>query len=147
MDNITNRAVLIGVSLTITVAVVSVLMIVINQTREIYKLNEENSFLFTEGFSEFDMYNNTRVKGIDVMNCMKKYESDDRIVININTGATKISARCGEKTSILRQINELRSILEKEYVGESGYNIFYKATYDDTGKKEQNKVFIDFVKE
>lgn len=144
MDNVTNRAILIGVSLTVSISIISILIIVIGQVREIYQVNSQNSFLFTEGFTEFDMYNNTMVKGIDVLNCIKKYEMDDRIIVEVNSGNNNYTIRCGQKLNILPQIKTIRQLIEKETDGESGYNLPYTASYDDSGKKELNKVIITF---
>ena len=77
MNEITNKAIVIAVGIFITVAITSGILISIDKMKEIYEKVYETDISLKNNFSEFDQYDNTRKKGIDVANAINKYTRGD----------------------------------------------------------------------
>lgn len=103
MDAITNKALMIGVGIFVTIMITSGVFLVIDQMSDIYKQVYETDTSIQSMFGEFDMYNGTYKTGIDLLNAAKKYKSNNsvRVVYN-NTIFNE-----GEES-----VNNLKNLLE-----------------------------------
>ena len=84
MDEISNKALSIGIAIFITVIIASGVFYVISQIKDIYGQVYNTDIALQNSFSEFDSYDNTKKTGIDVLNAVKKYLDNPYVVININ---------------------------------------------------------------
>lgn len=84
MDEISNKALNIGVAIFITIIITSGVFYVINQIKNIYGQVYNTDIALQNNFSEFDSYENTKKTGIDVLNAVKKYLDDPHVIVEIN---------------------------------------------------------------
>lgn len=97
MDSITNKALIIAVSIFVTISITSGILISINQMKNIYSKVYNTDTSITSKFNEFDPYDNTEKTGIDLLNTVNKYlgRSDVSVylednIINTEEGVKKI---------------------------------------------------------
>lgn len=82
MDILSNKAVLIGAGLLITLVIMSSVILGISKIGEIYGItNKTEVDLAKEFASEFDMYDSSVMNGLDLINTIKKYENNNRIIV------------------------------------------------------------------
>lgn len=125
MDEISNKAISIGVAIFITIAIVSGVFYVINQMKVIYGQVYETDISIQSRFSEFDGYENTEKSGIEVLNAIKKYLNNSFVKVYIgNEEMTKDSAFYKNYVSKIGQ-NDYTNYLST--LGEEVYSssIFY----------------------
>lgn len=91
MDEISTKAINIGVAVFITIIIISGVFFVINQIKTIYGQVYETDISIQNSFSEFDQYDNTVKTGIDVINAAKKYVENPLVIVRI--GATQINEK------------------------------------------------------
>lgn len=84
MDEISNKAISIGVAVFITIAIVSGVFYVINQMKVIYGQVYETDISIQSSFSEFEAYENTEKSGIEVLNAVKKYLDNPLVKVYID---------------------------------------------------------------
>ncbi len=87
MDYISNRAIMIGVGIFVTIAITSSIFVIIGQMQDVYKNVYETDISIQDRFNEFDMYNNTTKTGVDLLNASRKYKDDPLVKINYNGAA------------------------------------------------------------
>lgn len=91
-DNV-NRALTLGVGIFVTLILVSGIITIFTQMRDIYgNVNKSNTSLLSS-FDEFSQYNYTEKTGLDVINCANKYYEDN--TINIIFDGRKINTQDG----------------------------------------------------
>lgn len=89
MDEISNKAINIGVAIFITIIITSSVIYVINQIKVIYEQVYETDVSIQSSFNEFDEYDGNDKTGIDVINAAKKYiEKKD---VNVMLQGNKIN--------------------------------------------------------
>ena len=59
MSEISNKAIMISVSLLVTIAITSSIIMVIGYFRDIYKTVDKTDISIRQGLTSFDMYDNT----------------------------------------------------------------------------------------
>lgn len=84
MDYISNRAIMIGVGIFVTIAITSSIFAIIGQIQDVYKSVYETDISIQNRFNEFDMYNNTTKTGVDLLNAVRKYKDDPLVKIYYN---------------------------------------------------------------
>ncbi len=84
MDAISNKAIMIGVSILITIAITSSILIIIGQVKSIYGDVYKTDISIQSGFNEFDAYNNTKKTGVDLLNAVRKYKDAPLVKIYYN---------------------------------------------------------------
>ena len=129
MDEISNKAISIGVAIFITIAITSGVFYVINQIKNIYGQVYNTDVSIQSSFSEFDAYDNTQKTGIDVLNAIKKYLGNPLVKIIIDN--TEINSNSAFYTTYKSKIgtNDYTNYLSK--LGEQKYNskiIFTEST-------------------
>jgi hypothetical protein len=93
MDYMSNKAIMIGVGIFVTVIITSSILGIVGQIKGIYAKVFETSISIQENFSEFDMYNNTQKSGLDLLNAAKKYNND--ALVEIRLGASILNNDVG----------------------------------------------------
>lgn len=85
MDEIATKAIIIGVSIFVTLIIVTVLVFEFTQIRNLYKVTAETDITFEERLDEFDKYrdSNNYFNGLDVNNTIKKYKKDPTVDVCI----------------------------------------------------------------
>ena len=70
MDEIATKSIIIGVSIFITLVIVTILIFEFTQIRSIYKTTAETNVSFEDRLDEFDKYRNSTnyFNGLDVKN-------------------------------------------------------------------------------
>lgn len=81
MDYISNKALIIAVSLLITMGIASAVLYTINQVTGIYKTVYETDTLIQSNFDEFDAYNEVEKTKLDLLNTAKKYKDSSTVYV------------------------------------------------------------------
>ena len=81
MSEISNKAIMIAVSLLVTIAITSSIIAVMGYFREIYAEVDKTDISIRKGFTEYDMYDNTVMTGLQFENTFNKYKENPTVVI------------------------------------------------------------------
>ena len=132
MDYMSNKALIIAVSLIVTMAIASAVLLIINQVVTVYGQVYETDTSIQSGFDEFDSYDNTQKTALDVLNTVKKYKNNSLVSVVDGNGSP---------------YNEeaLKSSLEVENAGTGDLSVNSteaSKTYSSTIKRDNNKVTI-----
>lgn len=76
MSEISNKAIIIAVSLLVTIAIASSIIMVLGYFKDIYKIVDETDISLRKMFNEFDMYDNTTLTGLEIINAYNKYRDN-----------------------------------------------------------------------
>ena len=81
MDEIASKAIIIGVSIFVTLIIVTVLVFEFTQIRDVYRITAETNITFEDKLDEFDKYrdSNNYFNGLDVKNTIEKYRNDKTV--------------------------------------------------------------------
>lgn len=137
MDYMSNKALIIAVSLIVTMTIASAVLFTINQVKGIYKTVYETDTLIQSNFDEFDAYDGAVKTKLDLLNTLKKYKDKTNIYVTYKkkddlgtNNATKINTAKNAQYNLSYIENEL-----VEGVDESG-KIIIKNTQE--ASKEYN---------
>ena len=88
MDEIGTKAIIIGVSIFVTLIIVTVLVFEFTQIQDIYKVTAETNITFEDRLDEFDKYRDSTnyFNGLDVKNTIEKYYNDKTVEVCIKDG-------------------------------------------------------------
>lgn len=100
MDEIATKAIIIGVSVFITLVIVTVLILEFTQIQDIYKITAESNVSFESKIDEFNKYrdSNNIFNGLDVNNTIKKYKEDKTVDVCIEMDENNVN--CGDTLAI-----------------------------------------------
>ena len=142
MDDITTRAIVIAVNIFITITIVSLVVIMFFQMREIYGVVATTDTSIYNKFNDvYSMYHGKVETGIGLLNTLKKYEeSNDGQVIIVYPDSEQIRAYVeGERK---REAVYLKELMEKNKKHEPGgshkftlenkYNVIVEDNNDQT---------------
>ncbi len=92
MDEISTKAIIIGVSIFVTLIILTVVVFEFEQIQSIYKEVGQTNISFEERLDEFDKYrdSNNIFTGLDVRNTVKKYINDDSVNVCIETTSGEV---------------------------------------------------------
>ena len=90
MDEIVTKALIIGVSIFITLIIVTVLILEFTQIKDIYRITAESNITFEQRLDEFDKYRDSSnyFNGLDVKNTIEKYRNDKSVEVCIDEDGT-----------------------------------------------------------
>ena len=93
MDEISTRAIIIGVSIFVTLIIVTVIIFEFSQIQKVYKVTAETDITFEERLDEFDKYrdSNNDLTGIDLRNTVAKYNDDETVEVCVQEETLKCS--------------------------------------------------------
>lgn len=107
MGYMSNKAIVIAVSLLITIAISSAVLLIINQVKGIYTSVYETDTSIRNGVDEFDIYNSTVKNSLDLVNTVKKYKDRNDVTIKIENSVFSGSyGSIDEKKNLILQIED-----------------------------------------
>ena len=117
MGEAANKALMFGVGVFITVIIISGIMFIFSQMQEIYKQVGTTDTTITSRFGKYSSYDNTKVTGLEVINCANKYYKEiTSFAENIDLSSANIfDAKFisnGTKLSITYRVNPNESKTE-----------------------------------
>lgn len=117
MDEIATKALIIGVSIFVTLIIITVVIFEFTQIKEIYKGVGETDISFEERLDEFDKYrdSNNVFLGLDVKNTLEKYKNNNVVDVCVEQGGIDV---CEDVT-----------------INEQDYNKQYVSTFEEIGSK------------
>lgn len=126
MDENAIKFIYLAVGIFISLAIVTGLMISLNAYKQAFDIVESSSMGLKGEFIELEKYNGATLKGIDVLNTVKKYAEDDYISVVVDfTGAQNLEFNAKTQTddAYNNKIEILRNYLNKSTLaGLSYYN-------------------------
>lgn len=84
MGESANRAIMIGVGMFITIIIASSIFSLFSQAKSVFNQVGKTNTDIMKGFGDYPMYNNTKITGLDVINCANKYYEDSTIIVLYN---------------------------------------------------------------
>ena len=133
MGESANRAIMFGVSIFITVMIISAIMLIFSQMQEIYSQVGSTDTTISSRFGKYASYDNTKVTGLDVINCANKYYNENLVVVVYNS--TQVNTESGVE------------YLEYEYEnGSLKYEDYYLSVVDTVEVDGIEKTQILFTK-
>lgn len=140
MDYMSNKALIIAVSLIVTMTVASAVLLIINQVTTIYGQVYETDTSIQNTFDEFDSYDNTEKTLLEFLNTLKKYRNNSNVTIRYNS----IDFTTVEEKD--KEIYNLKIYLKIEKDNEkiSIDTTFSSSMYIANVEKNDNKVIISF---
>jgi len=133
MSENTNRALMFGVGIFVTLIIVSGIITIFTQMRQIYSdVNKVNTSLISS-FDEYTQYENTQKTGLEVINCANKYYKENLVVVIYNN-------------QIVNTENGLAYINQEVENGNLTYEMLFQSTVDEAEYDGIPKVRITFTK-
>ena len=140
MDYMSNKALISAVSLIVTMAVASAVLLIINQVTTIYGQVYETDTSIQNTFDEFDSYDNTEKTLLEFLNTVKKYRNNSNVTIRYNSiDHTTVE----EKDKVIDNLKKYLKI-EKDNEKISIDTVFSSSMYIANVEKNNNKVIISF---
>jgi len=140
MDYMSNKALIIAVSLIVTMTVASAVLLIINQVTTIYGQVYETDTSIQNTFDEFDSYDNTEKTLLEFLNTIKKYRNNSNVTIRYNSiDHTTVE----EKDKVIDNLKKYLQI-EKDNEKISIDTTFSSSMYIANVEKNDNKVIISF---
>lgn len=140
MDYMSNKALIIAVSLIVTMTVASAVLLIINQVTTIYGQVYETDTSIQNTFDEFDSYDNTEKTLLEFLNTLKKYRNNSNVTIRYNSiDHTTVE----EKDKVIDNLKKYLKI-EKDNEKISIDTVFSSSMYIANVEKNNNKVIISF---
>lgn len=141
MEYMSNKALVIAVSLIISMSIASAVILVINQVMTVYKQVYETDTSIKSGFDEFDSYDNTTKTALEVLSAVKKYKDNSLVeIIVAGQGNNKDAIQSYIENSIKQNENEPIDVENIDSL---------KASAEYSSKLERmdgNKIKITFTK-
>lgn len=107
MGYMSNKAIIIAVSLLITISITSAILLIIGQVKNIYRTVYETDTSIHNGVDEFDVYNSTVKNSLDLVNTAKKYKERNDVTIKVeNSGFNGNYSNLTEKNNLISQIED-----------------------------------------
>ena len=129
MGYMSNKALIIAVSLLVTMAIASAVLIIVNQVTGVYKQVYETDTLIQSAFDEFDQYNNTVKTQLDLLNTAKKYKDNQNVYVT---------------TKAVNDITGIGNVKSNKLNDEKGIEELSKEI--DESKLEYGTVNVDAIK-
>lgn len=123
MGEAANKAIMFGVGIFITIIIISGIVFIFSQMREVYRQVDSTDTTITSKFGKFASYDNTKVTGLDVINCANKYYKENLIVVVYNSSIVNDEAgieyiNTQYENGFLKYEDQFESIVEEvEYDG------------------------------
>lgn len=117
MNYMSNKALLIGVGLFVTIVITSGVIFTVNQARNVYKRVYETNTQIEANFDEYDAYENSEKTSLDMLNTAKKYRDSDTVFVVETKGNLEsyIGNRLSDYEKLLNaSINKINSSTQIE---------------------------------
>lgn len=99
MDEISTKAIVIGISIFVTMIIITFILLEYDQISDLYKNVEKTDISFESKLDELDKYrdSNNEFNGLDVRNTIKKYENSKLVDVCIRESPDDI---CNDSINI-----------------------------------------------
>ena len=140
MDYMSNKALIIAVSLIVTMTVASAVLLIINRVTTIYGQVYETDTSIQNTFDEFDSYDNTEKTLLEFLNTVKRYRNNSNVTIRYNSK---------DYTTVEEKDNEIETLkkylkIQKDNEKISLDTTFSSSMYIANLEKNDNKIIISF---
>lgn len=146
MDDITTRTFIIAVNIFVTIAIVSIIVVMFFQIQNIYKVVASTDTSIYNRFDDiYSKYNGKTVTGIGLLNALKSFEeSSDSEYVSIDyTDSADIRK---DLTKDIREVDLLKKQMEENKDKEKG-TFKYENRYSVTVTEQKDgKILIMFNK-
>lgn len=141
MEYMSNKALVIAVSLIISMSIASAVILVINQVMTVYKQVYETDTSIKSGFDEFDSYDNTTKTALEVLSTVKKYKDNSLVeIIVAGQGNNKDAIQSYIENSI---INDKNNPIDVENIDSVKASAEYSSKLE---RMDGNKIKITFTR-
>lgn len=148
MDYITNKTVLIGVGIFVTLIIVTMVLLVFNEMKGVYNVvAKTETDIYTQFNNIVSMYDNAKMNGVELVNTIKKYESEIRKEDQDNTKLVDVKY---PGVDTVRRAARLEGIREAEYLKQKmeenikleGISYRYENQYNVYVEKDEKGITI-----
>lgn len=142
MSEISNKAIIIAVSLLVTVAITSSIIMVLGYFKDIYNTVDKTDISLRKMFDEFDVYDNTVMTGLDIVNTYNKYKDNPTVNIFYRSTTTIIQNNPEIMVQIIAINEDYRNINSNNNSEsfEKKCQEFLATNYNVTCEKNENNV-------
>lgn len=149
MGYMSNKALIIAVSLLVTMTIASAVLLIINQVTGVYRTVYETDTLIQSNFDEFDAYDGAVKNQLDLLNVTKKYKDTLNVFVTLNSENDVKNGKVGQKMNTSSSIETLKENLN-EKTDENG-NVVVDSDkaaegYNTYVYKTNDIIYIGFVK-
>lgn len=147
MEEMGIKAIIIGISMTVTLVILSLVVVSFDRMTEIFAIVKGTDNAIHTEFDRYvdgyiATYDKKTMTGVDLLNALKKAEQEEEIYIDVRyPGYTNVRDNMGEK----RESHYLKELM-KGNKKLSGITYKYQEIYNVTVSEEGNKVIINFEK-
>lgn len=126
MDILSNKAVLIGFGVLISIIVMTGVLFSINQIKEIYGYVDETDISVVKEFEDiFTEYNGAEMNGVDLVNTIKRFEGNTLVSVTY-IGQGEINVTRGTTREAVYVNNIMKEGKSSSFRYEKKYNIIVK---------------------
>ena len=144
MDDITTRTIVIGVNIFVTIAIVSIIIVMFFQMQDIYKVVSSTDTSIYNRFDDiYSKYNGKTVTGVGLLNALKSYETNTEMTVKIYYTDREIIEK--KLTDGGREVLVLKQEMENYKSGKKAY-FKYEDKYNVTVTEENGEYLINFNK-
>lgn len=149
MDDITTRTIVIAVNIFVTIAIVSLVIVMFFQMREIYGIVATTDTSIYNKFDDvYSMYDGKVETGIGLLNTLKKYEDNKDVEVIITyPNSSNIREEIANENSNLSENEQIREVtylkdLMKNNKTYNGLTYRYEDKYNVTVSNGENQTVI-----
>lgn len=108
MDYTTSKAFTIGVGIFVTLIIVGAFILVLNVVADIYNATENTNTSIAAQFDNvYSMYAGAELNALNLMNTLRKYETDTTVRIGVKFKANEDILYSGSNTALLGEIEDM----------------------------------------
>lgn len=108
MDYTTSKAFVIGVGIFVTLIIVGAFILVLNVVADIYNATENTNTSISAQFDNiYSMYAGAELNALNLMNTLRKYETDTAVRIGVKFKANEDIQYSGSNTALLEEISDM----------------------------------------
>lgn len=150
MGYMSNKALIIAVSLLVTMTIASAVLLIINQVTGVYRTVYETDTLIQSNFDEFDAYDGAVKNQLDLLNVAKKYKDATNVFVTLNSQDNVKNGEVGQQINTSTGIETLKNNID-EKINENGTVVVDSSKaaekYNTYVYKSDDMVYIGFVKQ
>lgn len=145
-----NKALIIAVSLLVTMTIASAVLLIINQVTGVYRTVYETDTLIQSNFDEFDAYDGAVKNQLDLLNVAKKYKDATNVFVTLNSQDNVKNGEVGQQINTSTGIETLKNNID-EKINENGTVVVDSSKaaekYNTYVYKSDDMVYIGFIKQ
>ena len=149
MEDMGVKAVVIGVSIFVTLVVLSLVFLSFNQMTEIFALVQDTDNSIHKEFENYvdkykATYDDKTLTGVDLLNALKKAEAEEGIEVEVTyNGYLNVRTKASQNSQ--REVQYLKYLMEGNKKL-NGIKYTYQDKYSVTVEEQENKIVIRFSK-